>query len=531
MATPLNSNACCVPDLIDLPEPDQPLADPVQDMASNQGTQQDYDFVEQPDQDFYCPVSLEILLEPHQTFCCGQHISQEAANRLTREGKPCPMCKSKDLVTQVDKSFKRNTINKLKVHCPHKKSGCDWMGELGNLNLHSNSCSKRPWKCQHCNFATTYKVGTNDHTPNCTKYPEPCPNRCEVVTVPRCDVEKHLLVCPLQLVDCEFAQSGCDVKVPRGDLAKHMTENAQHHLMSTTLLNLRLTRELHQKMEEKDQQIVHLQQQVKEFDTEVRVKLQQQTRDIDTKLQQQTRDLDTKLQQQTRDRDTKLQQQTRDLDTQLQQQNKDLDTKLQQQTKDLDTKLQQQTRDLDTKLQQQTRDLDTKQTTQLNKLSKMVEYTAQGFIRHDFTLTEFKKHQASGITGSWCSDPFYSYPGGYRFKLNIDTNGHGKALGTHLSAYLYLLPGDYDKELKWPIKCTVHLEMLNQRGDHGHHIVIGNFKYTKTKSDPNYEYNRIGSTSKFFPLAELGYNAANNTEYLSNDSLHFQLYLKAELRK
>ena len=514
MAAPFNSKACCVSDLVDLPEPDQPLAGLVQDMASNnQGTQQDYDFVEQPDQDFYCPVSLEILLEPHQTLCCGHHISQEAANRLTREGKPCPMCKSENLATHEDKYFKRSIINKLKVRCPHKKSGCDWMGELGDLNLHSNSCPKRPWKCQHCNFATTYKVGTNDHTPNCTKYPKPCPNCCEIGTVPRCDVEKHLLVCPLQLVECEFAQSGCDVKVPRGDLAKHMTENAQYHLMSTTLLNLRLTRELHQKMEEKDQQIVNLQQQVNQLDTEMRIKLQQQTRDIDTTLQQQTRDLDTKLQQQTRDLDTKS------------------NTKFQQQARDIDTKLQQQTNDLDTKLQQQTRDLDTNQTTQLNKLSKMVEYTAQGFIRHDFTLTEFKKHQQKGSLGSWFSDPFYCYPGGYCFKLNIDTNGSEEAHGTHLSAYLYLLPGDYDKELKWPIKCTVQLEMLNQRGDHGHHIVIGNFEYTNATSDPDGVHRNIVLTSRFFPLAELGYNAANNTEYLSKDSLHFQLYLKAESSK
>ena len=394
--------------------------------SNNQGTQQDYDFVEQPDQDFYCPVSLEILLKPHQTLCCGQHISQEAANRLTREGQPCPMCKSEDLVTQEDKYFKRK-VRQLKVCCPHKKSGCDWMRELGDLNLHSNSCPKRPWKCQHCNFETIYEVGPNDHTPNCTKLPTPCPNRCEIGTVPRCDVEKHLLVCPLQLVECEFAQSGCDAKVPRGDLAKHMTKNALHHLMSTTLLNIRLTRELHQKMEEKDQQIVNLQQQVKDLDT---------------------------------------------------------------------------------------------------KLSKMVEYTARGFTRHDFTLTNFKKHQTSGINGSWYSDPFYCYPGGYSFKLNIDTSD--AVYGTHLSAYLYLLPGVYDKELKWPIKCTVHLEMLNQRGDHGHHIVIGNIKYTKAAaSDTNAE--QIGLTPRFFPLAELGYNAANNTEYLSNDSLHVQLYLKAEL--
>ncbi len=61
-----------------------------------------------------------------------------------------------------------------------------------------------------------------------------------------------------------------------------MTENAQHHLVTATLLNLRLTRELHQKMEEKDQQITELKQQMTE-----------QKMNLDTKLQQQ---LETSIQ-------------------------------------------------------------------------------------------------------------------------------------------------------------------------------------------------------------------------------------------
>ena len=436
--------------------------------TNNQGVEQDYDFVEQPDQDYYCPVSLDILLEPHQTLCCGHHISQEAANRLTREGKPCPMCKSENLATQVDKYFKRK-VKQLKVRCPHKKSGCYWVGELGDLNLHSNSCPKRPWKCEHCDFETTYEIGTNDHAPNCTKYPTPCPNHCEIGTIPHCDIEKHLLVCPLQLVECEFASAGCNVKVPRIELAKHMTENAQHHLMSTTLLNLRLTRELHQKIEEKDQQIVDLQQQVKDLNTEMITNFKQHTRDLDTKLQQKTKGLDTKLQQQS---------------AQLIQ--------------------------------------------CVSDLNKVVQYIAQGFTRHDFTLMEFKKHQARRGHGSWYSDPFYSHPGGYRFKLNIDTNGSGGGNGTHLSAYLYLLPGVHDKELKWPIKCTIELEMLNQRGDYGHHKVLGTAEYAKATSNTDGLHKTIGPTQTFFPLVELRHNIANKTEYLKNDRLHFQLHLKVE---
>ena len=511
--------------------------------TSREDVSQDYDFVEQTDQDFYCPVSLEILLEPHQTDCCGQHISQKAADRLIKEGKPCPLCKDENFTTHQDKYFKRNTVNKLKVCCPHKKSGCVWVGELGDLNQHSTSCLNRLWKCQHCNFETTYEVGTNDHTPNCTKYPEPCPNRCEIGTVPRCDVEKHLLVCPLQLVECEFAHAGCNVKVPRGDLAKHMTENAQHHLMSTTLLNLRLTRELHQKMEEKDQQTVHLQQQVKEMDSKIDANLETQAKDLDTKLKQVTKDLGTKLQQQTKDLDTKLQQQTRDLDTKLQQQTKDLDTKLQRQSRDIDTKLQQQTRDLDTKVDagfkqqaketskvsvkvQLTHQQTVKLDQQLNKLQTDLTYLAltSGYTRHEFTLTELKKHQANGGAGYWFSDEFYNHPGGYCFQLNICTNGYDEAHGTHLTAHLFLQPGDNDDKLKWPIKCTVYLQMLNQRGDHGHHTVIHTAEF-KTKRS---QWFIIGTTTKFFPLAKLGYCADQNTEYLKNDCLKFQLYLKVE---
>ena len=76
--------------------------------------EQDFDFFEQPDQDLYCPVNLEILLEPHQTDCCGQHISEKAANRIIKDGKPCPMCKDDHFTTHRDVYFKRNTIKTFK---------------------------------------------------------------------------------------------------------------------------------------------------------------------------------------------------------------------------------------------------------------------------------------------------------------------------------------------------------------------------------------------------------------------------------
>ncbi len=123
-----------------------------------------------------------------------------------------------------------------------------------------------------------------------------------------------------------------------------MTESAQHHLLTATLLNLRLTRELHQKMEEKDQQIVEL---------------RKQGNNIDAKIQQ----LDAKV-----------------------------DTKLQTIVHDLDVKAEQQTRNLDIKVS----DLKTTMEANMVKIQNDL-LLVKGFSSHEFTLTEFTKQQAKDV--------------------------------------------------------------------------------------------------------------------------------------
>ena len=221
----------------------------------------EYDFIEDVPQEFFCPVTFELLRDPQLTTCCGHLLSRRVVTKLQQEGKPCPICKDPGFPSVPNKHFKRK-VEELKVRCSYERNGCKWEGELGNLDHHSNSCPKRPWQCQHCDFRGTYDIGITDHLPNCTKYPEPCPNRCDIGTVPRCDMEKHLNECPLQLVKCEFAQAGCQERIPRQDMPRHMEEGAQRHLLNMSLLNLSLTRELHLKMAEKDQQIAELHQQI-----------------------------------------------------------------------------------------------------------------------------------------------------------------------------------------------------------------------------------------------------------------------------
>ncbi|XP_064401503.1 TNF receptor-associated factor 5-like [Halichondria panicea] len=435
-----------------------------------QPAEPDYDLVEQPDKDLYCPVTLEILVEPHQTDCCGQHISEKAAQRIIRDDKPCPMCNNAPFKTLKDKFFKRNTINKLNVRCPHKKSGCEWTGELGDLNHHTTSCPKRPWNCQYCDFVSTHDIGTNDHTPCCDNYPLPCPNQCEIGIVPRCQADSHLLECPLQLVECEFVGAGCDVKVSRRDLVGHMTESAQHHLLTATLINLQLTRELHQKMKEKDQQIVDLQKYVKQ--------VKEQGNTIDTKIQQ----LDAKVA-------TKLE---------------NLDAKVNTNFQDLE----QQARNLDTKVS------DLKTTMEANTMKIQNDLLLlNGFSCHEFTLTEFTKQQTKPINGRWDSGGFTTQ--GWQFSFKAFTKGVGSGTGTHLSVCIYK---DHDDS---KTEGVAILQMLNQLGDHGHNIG-SETKILKGKAT------YFGDSCKFFPLDRLGYCADTNTQYLKDDYLKFRLFMKVK---
>ncbi len=73
----------------------------------------------------------------------------------------------------------------LKVCCSHQKEGCEWTGELGQLDEHLNT--------------------------------DPL-------------AEKTLEGCPLTTINCDFHYVGCTVKLPRQDVAEHLRNNFNQHL-------------------------------------------------------------------------------------------------------------------------------------------------------------------------------------------------------------------------------------------------------------------------------------------------------------
>ena len=157
------------------------------------------------------------------------------------------------------------------------------MGEVNELTRHVDSCAKRPWECEYCGLKCMYGEGEGKHWPTCRKFPEPCPNGCEVGSVERCNVEQHRSVCSLEPAACEMKEFGCSAVVPRKELATHMRESELQHLTAMAVLNLRLSRQLQQDSTERDRKITRLQQDMaeqKQMQVEMKKEMGKQKQEI-----------------------------------------------------------------------------------------------------------------------------------------------------------------------------------------------------------------------------------------------------------
>ena len=143
------------------------------------------EFLEPPPENLQseCPVCLQIIREPHQVTCCGNSFCYSCIQRVKDDNKPCPTCNKEGLSDFPDKRLKRS-LYALKVRCSHQKDGCEWTGELRQLDEHLNT--------------------------------DPQP-------------EKQLDGCPLTTINCDFHHVGCAVKLPRQDMPQHVSTSIQTH--------------------------------------------------------------------------------------------------------------------------------------------------------------------------------------------------------------------------------------------------------------------------------------------------------------
>ena len=171
---------------------------------------------------------------------------------------------------------------------------------------------------------------------------------------------------------------------------------------------------------------------------------------------------------------------------------------------------------------------------ELTILRELIESKTAGRKGHVFKMTSFSKLKEKGK--SWYSPPFYAFPGGYKMCLSVDAGGYADGKGTHISAFLYLMAGENDENLEWPMRGTFSIEMLNQEKDGNHKQYSTYFDETDAKDHNSKVTEGRGSTGwgkvKFVEYQDLENELLPpQTQYLKDDTLYFRVTMTEQISK
>ena len=385
-------------------------------------------------------------------------------------------------------------------------------------------------------------------------------------------------MCSLQVVECDFSYAGCDKKLQRQDMEKHVEESTREHLALMAAASVRMSREFEKKLhEQRDEFREYLEQKLQEQQHEFQGCLKQKEEETAEQLQQSVRNLQESFQKQLmqdKDRMTQdFEQKLREFEEKLQEQRDEFRGYLEQKEKEtaeqlklkdreikaVEEKLEQSVRHLQEVFQEQLQERDGKfhgeiqiqqqliealrdqitqyeekekettakltdvhqqlqlKTQQIKDLEKFLTVSVGGSLfSKSFIVSELQKNKEYG---SFCQSPdMYTHSCGYKFFINVAPYGWGEGVGTHVAVWLWAVPGEFDEQLPWPAKFTITVQLLNQLGDFSHITVTQAFEWNcPTGRLP------VGSFSDtFIPHAGLG-PSVNGTCYLTGDCLHFKI--------
>ena len=225
----------------------------------------DCSFVTPPSKDFQseCSICLHILREPHIVGCCGYRFCRSCIDPIQNGSKICPLCNC-TFSTLPDKQLERTLKEKL-VLCSHKYDGCQWKGKLADLDdhlspgqkkvqigclyhpttclyceamflrkdirKHSEKCPMKKIPCTYCEVhKDTASMLKSVHYGVCPMFPSTCPYVCGAQPL-RKDIEKHISEsCPKAIIMCSFRYVGCNVEMPRQEMAQHCDASVSVHM-------------------------------------------------------------------------------------------------------------------------------------------------------------------------------------------------------------------------------------------------------------------------------------------------------------
>ncbi|XP_065917773.1 TNF receptor-associated factor 3-like isoform X2 [Dysidea avara] len=219
----------------------------------------DYQFVGDPPDEVICRICQYPSRNPYLTVCCGHVLCKSCLDGCIANSRACPVCRSKKFKSYINKQIDRK-VRSLLVYCDKKEEGCQWKGEINDVNDHAynycqfqkvycpNDCGElvqrqkisyhteyecmyRIIECGHCQYRGKFCYVIYQHLEECPKFPLPCPNCCNTsITILRENLNAHEEVCPLAKVKCRYYELGCNSFITRRDLKGHNKSNVQYHL-------------------------------------------------------------------------------------------------------------------------------------------------------------------------------------------------------------------------------------------------------------------------------------------------------------
>ena len=146
------------------------------------------EFVEKPPKAVQseCPICLLVLREPYQATCCGKSFCKECIEQIKVRNGTCPTCKTDNFFSYPNKGLQQS-LNDFEVYCSHKSKGCEWRGELRELDKHLNS--------------------------------DP-------------PADKSLEGCPFTVIKCPLSCASCKKGVCRKDVKAHVNDKLLNHVLA-----------------------------------------------------------------------------------------------------------------------------------------------------------------------------------------------------------------------------------------------------------------------------------------------------------
>ena len=431
------------------------------------------EFVEKPPVafQFECPICLLVLREPYQVTCCGKSFCKECIDRIKAANQACPTCNKGDF-TMFPNLGLQQSLYDFRVYCTHKSKGCEWTGELRELDNHLNSDPPADLLFKGCPFT--------------------------------------LLKCPLSCADHVFL---------RKDIKSHVSDNLEKflsHFISIKQENSHLKEQMEITEREKlylDQENTQLKVQMANNEGE-KLHLEQCVRELEDKVGEinelELKKLMTKLKREMKERSERL--------SSIEGENQYLE----QQVTELKTKVSQLNKEAIIKKLEEDMVIASRPPRPEQPLSVSGTYKP----KVEFTMTDFEQYRRDN--DHWHSPHFYTHPNGYKMCLRVYPNGYvyGPGKGTHLSVFVFLMKGEFDDQLKWPFQGEITIQLVNQKEDKDH--VVKTLRLTKSNlvlPPKCCERVTIGDRSdsgwgehQFLPLTEL------QPKYLKNDCI--KLYIK-----